>query len=293
MSSKIVKQIDPDAAPDFWRDWILFKAHEHTNMTLQLKKQGAVFRDEQFVHFTYRPNVRCPPSVQEFYEAIINGINKRKELLLYQGDHFWYSELQSALHEFLKLLEYKVDKLIEIFQVLTNLNLTKEVQPNIVVPCAFCATNVCIGIHCKQCFSAFYCDKTCIKNHKLSHESECNKMKRMTPSIIYPLQVEVHCGGDMCEDIEIYFEHEMKFSLKLRGQKFMDHLLKMLGKNRWLRSNFYQIQENKEKNYIKLAYTQKDKDDEPKDFPMYDTNVQGEQDLYLRMPAMQEIKVLL
>jgi hypothetical protein len=148
------------------------------------------------------------------------------------------------------MLNFKVDILIEIFQVITVLNLTKEQQPNIVVPCAFCGTNVYIQFHCKQCYSAFYCDKTCLKNHKTTHESECLNKVRITPSILYPLQVEIHCGGDLCEDVEIYFEHEMKLSLKYRGQRFMQNFLKILYKNRWLRSNFYSIIEDKEKNCI-------------------------------------------
>jgi hypothetical protein len=239
-----------DIVRSLWDEWILFKNNEYTNPSLQLKKQGAVFRSEQYIDFTYRPNVRCPPSVQEFYEAVINGIIKRNQLALYQGDYFFYSELQACLHEFLKMLNFKVDILIEIFQVITVLNLTKEQQPNIVVPCAFCGTNVYIQFHCKQCYSAFYCDKTCLKNHKTTHESECLNKVRITPSILYRLQVEIHCGGDLCEDVEIYFEHEMKLSLKYRGQRFMQNFLKILYKNRWLRSNFYSIIEDKEKNCI-------------------------------------------
>ena len=39
---------------------------------------------------------------------------------------------------------------------------------------------------------------------------------------------------------------------------------------------------------------QKDDQDlaDGKDFPLYDTNIQGEEDLYLRMPVVQELKVL-
>lgn len=158
---------------DLWSDWILFKTAVNTNPALQLKKQGAIIPTEQYVDFTYRPNVRCPPSMQEFYEAVINGIIKRHQMGLYKGDYFFYSELQSCLHEFLKILPYQIDILIEIFQVITTLNLTKERQPNIVVPCSFCKTNVYINYHCKTCSCTFYCDKTCLKNHKTTHEDDC------------------------------------------------------------------------------------------------------------------------
>ena len=145
---------------DLWDDWIMFKNTGGSNPTTQLKKQGAIFKNDKYVDFTYRPNVRCPPSTQEFYEAVINGIIKRQQLGLYRGDYFFYQELQNCLHEFLKFLNFKVDILIEIFQVTTGLNLTKEQYPNIVVPCSFCQTNVYITYHCKKCNCAFYCDKT-------------------------------------------------------------------------------------------------------------------------------------
>jgi len=38
-------------------------------------------------------------------------------------------------------------------------------------------------------------------------------MTRVTPTIFYPLQVEIHCGGDLEEDVYIYFEHEMRITL--------------------------------------------------------------------------------
>lgn len=60
----------------------------------------------------------------------------------------------------------------------------------------------------------------------------------------------------------------------------MQNFLKILYKNRWLRSNFYSIIEDKEKNCILLRYDQKDDQDlaDGKDFPLYDTNIQGEED---------------
>jgi len=66
--------------------------------------------------------------------------------------------------------------------------------------------------------------------------------------------VEMHCGGDLGEDIEIYFEHEKKLSLKYRGVKFMKNLIKLLNKNRWLRSNFFSVEEDKERNCVLLKY---------------------------------------
>ncbi len=279
---------------DLWDDWIMFKNTGGSNPTTQLKKQGAIFKNDKYVDFTYRPNVRCPPSTQEFYEAVINGIIKRQQLGLYRGDYFFYQELQNCLHEFLKFLNFKVDILIEIFQVTTGLNLTKEQYPNIVVPCSFCQTNVYITYHCKKCNCAFYCDKTCMKNHKANHEADCSNKIKITPAILYPLQVELHCGGDLGEDIEIFYEHEMKLSLKYRGQRFIQNLNKVLNKNRWLRSNCYSIVEDKERNCAMIKYEQKDDHDlqEGKDLPMYDENASSAEDLFLMMPVVQEMKVI-
>lgn len=279
---------------DLWDDWMLFKTTGGTTLSIQLKKQGAKFKNDKYVDFTYRSSTKYPPSIQEFYEGVINGIIKRQQLGLYRGDYFFYQELQHCLHEFLKSLNYKVDILIEIFQAVTGLNLTKEQFPNIVVPCSFCQTNVYITYHCKKCFCSFYCDKTCMKNHKASHEADCVNKIKITPTILYPLQVELHCGGDLGEDVEIYYEHEMKLSLKYRGQRFIQNLIKVLNKNSWLRSNYYSIEEDKERNCAILHYEQlKDIDlQEGKEVLLYDDNIQNEEDLYLMMPVVQEMKVI-
>lgn len=151
---------------DLWEDWILFKKNEYTNPTLQLKKQGANFKTDQYGEFTYRPSYLSPPSMQEFYESVIHGINKRHQLGLYKGEYHYFLELQTCLHEFTKLLNFKTEILVEVFQAITNLNLSKETLPNIVVPCASCGMFIYINYHCKKCFCVFYCDKTCQKNHK-------------------------------------------------------------------------------------------------------------------------------
>ena len=282
------------AENDLWDDWIMFKSSGGSNPSTQLKKQGVILKNDKYVDFTYRPNVRCPPSTQEFYEGVINGVIKRQQLGLYRGDFIFYQELQNCLHEFLKFLNFKVDILIEIFQVTTGLNLTKEQYPNIVVPCSFCQTNVYITYHCKKCFCSFYCDKTCMTNHAINHENECATKMKITPAILYPLQVELHCGGDLGDDIEVFYEHEMKLSLKYRGQRFIQNLNKVLNKNRWLRSNSYSVIEDKERNCTMIRYDPKEDQDlqEGKELPTYDKQVNSEEDLYLMMPVVQEMKVI-
>lgn len=277
---------------DLWDDWILFKKNDYTNPTLQLKKQGANFKTDQYAEFTYRPSYFSPPSMQEFYESVINGIIKRYQLGLYKGDFYYYQELQTCLHEFSKLLNFKTEILIEVFQSLTNLNLSKEQLPNIVVPCASCGMFIYINFHCKKCFSVFYCDKTCLKNHKGKHDSECNALVKVTPSIFYPLQVEIHCGGDLGDDIQIYYEHEMRVTLKYRGQRFLTNLYKVLLKNRWLKNNGYNVIEDKDNNCILMQYGKKEEKTDEKDTSFFDANIQGEEDLYLKMPVIQEMRVI-
>lgn len=176
---------------NLWDDWTLFKKNEITNPSLQLKKQGATFKNEQFSEFTYRSSLKSPPSMQEFYESVLNGVIKRHQLGLYKGDYHYYQELQSCLHEFIKLMNFRADILVEVFQSITSLNLSKEQFPNIVLPCQACGMFIYINYHCKKCFCAFYCDKTCKKNHKTKHDVECPSKIQITPSILYALQVEI------------------------------------------------------------------------------------------------------
>ena len=69
--------MEEDKTKSLWDEWILFKKNDYTYPTLQLKKQGANFKTDQYGEFTYRPSYSSPPSMQEFYESVINGIIKR------------------------------------------------------------------------------------------------------------------------------------------------------------------------------------------------------------------------
>lgn len=74
------------AAPSkktLWDDWVLFQNNEYTNPSLQLKKQGASFKTDQYGEFTYRPSLDSPPSMQEFYESVLNGVILRNQQGLY------------------------------------------------------------------------------------------------------------------------------------------------------------------------------------------------------------------
>lgn len=53
--------------------------------------------------FSYRVTVKGAPEGQDFLEAVIRGINKRKELGLFQNLAAYFSEIQILLDEVLKL----------------------------------------------------------------------------------------------------------------------------------------------------------------------------------------------
>ncbi len=41
-----MKSIQQQKVKNLWEDWTLFKKNDYTNPTLQLKKQGASFKNE-------------------------------------------------------------------------------------------------------------------------------------------------------------------------------------------------------------------------------------------------------
>ena len=74
----------------------------------------------------------------------------------------------------------------------------------------------------------------------------------------------------------------------------MNSLIKQLNKNRWLRSNFFSIEEERDRNKVNLKYQQVNDLDlqDKRELPLYDTAISKEDDLYLQMPVVQEMKVI-
>ena len=68
----------------------------------------------------------------------------------------------------------------------------------------------------------------------------------MTPQLFTPLIVELHSGSDMHANVRLYFEHEMKFSQKIRGMQLFSHLYKFFFKHRWLKGNKYTVDEQEQ-----------------------------------------------
>ncbi len=68
------------------------------------------------------------------------------------------------------------------------------------------------------------------------------------------MQVEIHCGGDLGDNVEIYYQHEKRLTLKFCGINFFNNLFKILLKNRWLKNNGYNIADESQRNCILLQY---------------------------------------
>eukprot|EP00347_Sterkiella_histriomuscorum_P002334 403368551 len=241
-----INQVVEQEYQEMWNNWIIFQKFDTTNDTLQIKKQIGLVDDK--IEFTVRQSIMQPPNLQEIYEGIINGIIKRKELGLYQNAFIYYSELQTTLNEIIKMYgtALKKEVIIDMFQSLTGLSLTKESIPKIVIRCNNCNSYVYYTNTCNKCRNAFYCDQSCIKADLTVHCKKCVHDLPMTPQLISPLIVELHSGTDMRQNITLYYEHEMKFSQKIRGMQLFMHLTKFFLKHRWLKGNKYQVEENEQ-----------------------------------------------
>jgi len=253
------QRLTKDIYADMWNSWLVFSKSDTTTDPLQLKKQLGLLSENQ--DFTLRPSLLHPPSLQELFEAILNGIIRRKELGLYQHLLSFYTELQKALQEFIKIYTTRREIIIEIFQNVTKLSLTKETGPKIVIQCFNCSSYVYYSNCCRECSNVFYCDESCMKANKPEHVKgplSCKEELQKTPNIFYPLILEIHSGSDMDENITVFYEHEMKMSLKMRGSRLLTYLIKFFIKHRWLKGNKYSLEESE--NSLKFIKHVEDKD---------------------------------
>lgn len=63
-------------------------------------------------------------------------------------------------------------------------------------------------------------------------------------------------------------------------------------KNRWLKNNGYNVIEDKDTSSVVLQYGKKEDKNDEKDNSFFDATIQGEEDLYLKMPVIQEMRVI-
>lgn len=249
-----VKEYRDSTISELWDKWLIFKQSKSKDWQTELRKHLPPYFDanvNKINEFSMRENIFYPPCPQEFLEHLLNGIVLRNELGLYRSKYYFYKELQQLLIEYLKLFYFRMDAIIDIFQTNTKLNVSKEKYPKIVVKCSNCSFFVFINIHCPGCQNEFYCDETCQKIHYETHKKTCVSCVDKLPKIIEPLRIEVHLNSEnFGEIIEIYNEHNMKFSKMMKGQILLTFLYKTLRKDRWFRNNNYLFEERIEENYI-------------------------------------------
>lgn len=169
---------------------------------------------------------------------------KRKELGLYQNEVTFFSELQLLLDEMLNLFEY-ADRKTNIMSTLQNISgcyLTKEARPRIVAKCHNCSSFIPFTNTCAKCKNAFYCDQSCVRAHSLAHAEKCVDLLSLTPRIKEQLIVEVHSGTDMGMDVKMYYEHERRFSFKIRGMQIFQQLFQFFQAHKWFKGNNYETE---------------------------------------------------
>jgi len=236
---------------------LIFKTKEPNNSKIELKKCIPPYFNSDINktnEFGARNNLFDPPCPQEFLEHLLNAIILRNELGLYRSKFYFYNELQQCFIEYLKLFYFRMDTIIDIFQNTTKLSLSKEKYPKIVVKCSNCSFYVFVDCHCPFCQNEFYCDETCRKIHYEKHKKTCVNVTNKIPKIIEPLRIEIYISSeDLGESIQIWNEHNMKFSKMMKGQILLSFLFKNFRKEKWFRNNNYSFEEKITQNYIIIS----------------------------------------
>ena len=252
-----VKETKSQQIDKYWNNWLIFKTKEPNNSKIELKKCIPPYFNSDINktnEFGARNNLFDPPCPQEFLEHLLNAIILRNELGLYRSKFYFYNELQQCFIEYLKLFYFRMDTIIDIFQNTTKLSLSKEKYPKIVVKCSNCSFYVFVDCHCPYCQNEFYCDETCRKIHYEKHKKTCVNVTNKIPKIIEPLRIEIYISSeDLGESIQIWNEHNMKFSKMMKGQILLSFLFKNFRKEKWFRNNNYSFEEKITQNYIIIS----------------------------------------
>ena len=252
-----VKQTKMEQINKYWNNWLIFKNKSSNDYRVELKKLLPPYFNSDVNktnEFSVRDNLFNPPCPQEFLEHLLNAIILRNELGLYRSKYYFYNELQQCFTEYLKLFYFRMDTIIDIFQTTTKLSLSKEKYPKIVVKCSNCSFFVFIDCHCPLCQNEFYCDETCRKIHHEKHKKNCISCLTKIPKIIEPIRIEVYISSeDLGETIQIWSEHNMKFSKMMKGQTLLSFLFKSFRKEKWFRNNNYSFDEKISSNYITIS----------------------------------------
>ena len=252
-----VKEFKSEQIDKYWNNWLIFKKKDSNDYRTELRKCLPPYFNSEISkanEFGARDNLFNPPCPQEFLEHLLNAIILRNQLGLYRSKFYFYNELQQCFTEYLKLFCFRMDTIIDIFQSTTKLSLSKEKYPKIVVKCSNCSFYVFVDVYCPFCQNEFYCDETCRKIHYEKHKKNCVNISQKLPKIIEPISIEVYVSSeDLGENIQIWSEHNMRFSKMMKGQILLSFLFKNLRKEKWFRNNNYSFVEKISQNYIILA----------------------------------------
>ena len=242
-----VKQTKMEQINKYWNNWLIFKNKSSNDYRVELKKLLPPYFNSDVNktnEFSVRDNLFNPPCPQEFLEHLLNAIILRNELGLYRSKYYFYNELQQCFTEYLKLFYFRMDTIIDIFQSTTKLSLSNS----------NCSFFVFIDCHCPLCQNEFYCDETCRKIHHEKHKKNCISCLTKIPKIIEPIRIEVYISSeDLGETIQIWSEHNMKFSKMMKGQTLLSFLFKSFRKEKWFRNNNYSFDEKISSNYITIS----------------------------------------
>ena len=231
-----------------WSQWCLFPPGE-THYSTIFEKQIGLISDSQ--SFSHRSKWHELPGVVNIFESILSSLELRYKKGLYKNKHQYYLDIQNALQECLKAYRDHQDVIIESFQNKTMMTISKEKDPKVVVTCNTCKQYSLINLFCPTCHNEFYCDQACLTANRMEHVLACKEAVGRIPKILEPLQVEIR-SYSWNQRVSIYYEHETKFSLKARGNKFFQELKEILLKNKLVKAHNYNT--ILDKNVIELSF---------------------------------------
>ena len=229
------------AAQQLWDQWALF-ASTKSIRGLVFEKQIGLMSDSQ--PFSHRSKWQDPPGIVNIFESILTGIETRFKKGLYKNKFVYLTDIQIMLQECLKTYRDHKDVIVDSFQNKTLLTISKEKEPKVVASCERCKNYALINIHCPKCLCVFYCDQACLKGHAPEHLKVCSSLIQNIPNILETLQVEMHSYSEN-QNITLYFEHEMKFSLRTRGIKLFAEIKNKLLTNKLMKWRNYSVKEFK------------------------------------------------
>lgn len=75
----------------------------------------------------------------------------------------------------------------------------------------------------------------------------------MYPKVPVAVQVEVHLGGDLGQNLEIHFQHQSRMSFKLKAKAFLKKIGFMLASSSELRKDGYEVQESTDHSCVRVV----------------------------------------